>query len=244
LPGLAARKTYAGMSTTTTRRSARVKRAPRRRSTAKPDWAHRYRTPLLWLAAIRIAAGIVAIPLAAVLYREHFLLLVLMRPTKEVLLAAGFLARQGSVNILQILIAATPLAIVGVWHAFALGRGHTEEIRKGKLPGIGRRLLPVEKIKKAQKLLRTKGWKVIVIGRLAVFPSSIVGAAAGSSGVKTRDFLPPDTAGGLLSIASAVGAGYVLGDAYESGKRWLTLAGVVALAALAVLIGRFLRRET
>ena len=238
------RKTYAGMPSTATTRKARSKRATSRRSVAKRDRARRYRTPLLWLAAVRIAAGIVAIPLAAVLYRKHFLILILMRPTKEVLLAAGFLAKQHKVNLLEILIAATPLAILGVWHAYALGRGYSEEIRKGKVPGIGSRVLPVEKIKKAQKLLRKKGWKVVAIGRLAVFPSSVVGAAAGSSGVKSRDFLPADAIGGLLSIASAVGAGWFLGDAYASGKKWLTLIGVLALAVLAVLIGRYLRRES
>ena len=228
---------------TSTRTKARAKRASSRRSRTPRDRAHRYRTPLLWLAALRITAGIVAIPLAAILYKEHFLVLVLLRPTKEVLLAAGFLARQNKIDILEILIAATPLAIIGVWHAFALGRGFAEEIRRGKLPGIGRRLLPVDKIKTAQKLLRKKGWKVILIGRMAVFPSTIVGTAAGSSGMKGREFLPADGIGGLLSIASAVGAGYVLGDAYQSGKKWLTLGGVLALAVLAIVVGRFLRKE-
>jgi membrane protein DedA with SNARE-associated domain len=231
------------MPTSATTRKARGKRATPRRVVPKGDWTHRYRTPLLWLAALRIALGIVAIPLAAVLYRKHFLILILMRPTKEVLLAAGFLAKQHKVNLFEILVAATPLAILGVWHAYALGRGYSEEIRKGKVPGIGRRVLPVAKIKKAQQLLRKKDWKIVLIGRLAIFPSTIVGAAAGSSGVKTREFFPADTVGGFLSIASAVGAGWLLGDAYASGKKWLTLAGVLALAVLAVVIGRYLRRE-
>jgi len=175
--------------------------------------------------------------------RKHFLLLVLMRPTKEVLLAAGFLARQHKINLFEILIAATPLAIVGVWHSFALGRGHTEEIRKGKLPGIGSRLLPVDKIRTMQKLLRKKGARLIFIGRLAVFPSALLGAAAGSSGMKAGEFLLADGIGGLLSIVEAVGAGYLLGEAFKSGKKWLTLVGLIALAAFAFLIGRYLRKE-
>jgi membrane protein DedA with SNARE-associated domain len=225
----------------TTRPKARKRGANRRRGPAR-GWAHRYRTPLLWLAAARIIVGILAIPLAPVLYREHFLVLVLMRPTKEVLLAAGFLAREHRVNLLEIVIAAIPLVIVGVWHAFALGRGYSEEIKRGKLPGIGRRLLPVDKIKQMQSLLRKKRTKLVVMGRLAVFPSTVVGAAAGSSGVKTKDFLPADGVGGLLSIAEAVGAGYLLGSAYEGGKKWLTLVGLVALGAFAIVIGRYLRK--
>jgi membrane protein DedA with SNARE-associated domain len=229
--------------TATTTRSKRRKRASGR-SRPHQDWAHRWRTPLLWLAAVRITLGIVAIPLAPVLYKKHFLWLVLMRPTKEVLLAAGFLARQQKINLLEILIAATPLAIIGVWHAFALGRAHTEEIKKGKLPGIARRLLPADKIKTMQKPLRKKGAKLVIIGRLAVFPSTLVGAAAGSSGMRSRQFLPPDAIGGFLSIAEAVGLGYVLGEAYTGGKKWITLVGLLALAAFAVLLGRYLRRES
>jgi membrane protein DedA with SNARE-associated domain len=206
--------------------------------------AHRWRGPLLWLAGVRIVLGIIAIPLAPVLYKKHFLLLVLMRPTKEVLLAAGFLARQNKVDLTEILIAAVPLAIIGVWHSFALGRGYATEIRNGDLPGIGNRILPVGKIRTMQKLLRKKGTKLVFVGRLAAFPSAVVGAAAGSSGMSPKSFLPADGIGGLLSIAEAIGAGYLLGSAYQDGKKWLTLVGVLALAALAVVVGRYLRKDS
>ena len=222
--------------TRTRRKRASGSRTPRGK-------AYRFRTVLLWLAAVRVVLGIIAIPLAPVLYEKHFLILVLMRPTKEVLLAAGFLARQGKVNLLEVIIAATPLAIVGVWHAFALGRGYTEEIRNKSLPGIGGRILPPDRIKTMQKLLRKKGTKLVVIGRLAAFPSALVGAAAGSSRVKTKEFLIGDGVGGLLSIAATLGLGYLLGEAYEGGKKWLTIAGVAALAVLAFVIARYLKKE-
>ena len=44
----------------------------------------RFRGVLLWAAALRVALGIVAIPLAPFLYKRHFLVLVLLRPTKEI----------------------------------------------------------------------------------------------------------------------------------------------------------------
>lgn len=197
---------------------------------------------MLWLAAFRIAVGLLAIPLAPLLYREHFLVLVLMRPTKEVLLAGGFLARQGDTSLVTMVIAAVPLAIIGVWHSFALGRGYAPEIRTGKLPGIGKTILPVGKIRTFQKLLRRKGAKLVVIGRLAVFPSALVGVAAGSSGMKTKEFLPADGVGGLLSIAEAIGAGYLLGAAYKDGKKWITLVGVIALGLMSFIVGRYLQK--
>ncbi|HVL90812.1 MAG TPA: VTT domain-containing protein, partial [Actinomycetota bacterium] len=203
---------------------AAVVRGSRRKSDIKP-----LRRFLLGLAGFRIVIGLLAIPMAAFLYREHFLVLVLMRPTKEVLLFGGFLARQHKIHLLQILIAAVPLAILGVWHAYALGRMYSKEIHDAKLPGIAGRILPAERIKAMTKALKKHGAKVIVIGRVAVFPSSILGMAAGSSKMKAKTFLPADALGGLLSIAEAAGAGYLLGAAYKNGKPWLTAIGLAAL---------------
>lgn len=202
------------------------------------------RQALLWLAGVRILLGIVAIPLAPFLYKEHFLVLVLLRPTKEVLLAAGFLARRGEINLLEILIAAVPLMLLGVWQFYYLGRMYSSEIRSGKdMPNLAKRLLPQEKIKKMQKVLKKKGNRVVFLGRLAAFPSALIGAAAGASNVRSRKFFPADGVGALLSIAEVVGAGYILGETYDKSKPWITLAGVAVLAGLLVLIGWYLRRE-
>src|ERR1700752_1330877 len=64
---------------------------------------------LLALAIVRIIIGIAAIRLAPFLYKKHFVVLVLMRPTKEVLLAAGFLIRLDKVWWVPVLAAAVPL---------------------------------------------------------------------------------------------------------------------------------------
>src|SRR2546421_6944622 len=105
------------------------------------------RTPLLWLAAVRAVLGLLAIPLAPALYKDHFLVLVLLRPTKEVLLAGGFFVRDGRVTLLPILAAAVPLAIFGVWHFYALGRGWSRELNRGEMPKLAQRILPPKRIK-------------------------------------------------------------------------------------------------
>lgn len=238
-----ARKTASRKTASPTRKpaaSAKKSAAAKTRPTPRLD---RWKTTLLVLAGIRTLLGIVAIPLAPFLYEKHYLALVLMRPTKEVLLFGGFLVRQGKVNIFEILAAALPLALLGVWHAYALGRAYAGEIKSSKIPGIGSRLIPIEKVKKLQKALRRKGTKLIITGRLAVFPSSILGIAAGSSEVPSKKFIIADTIGGLLSIAEVLGAGYLLGEAYKSGKIWVTVAGVAALAVGGIIMGRTLNRE-
>ena len=183
-----------------------------------------------------------AIPLAPVLYEDHFVVLVLLRPTKEVLLAGGFLMREGQVHPLEVLAAAVPLTIFGVWHFYALGRAYRSEIAKGDLPGLGGRVLPVKRIEQLRTLLTKKGAKLVVLGRLAAFPSTLVAAAAGSSRMPSRTFLAADGAGALLSLVEVVGAGLLLGSAYRSAGPWITAAGVAVLMAMLWVAGRYLRR--
>jgi membrane protein DedA with SNARE-associated domain len=82
--------------------------------------------------------------------------------------------------------------------------------------------------------------RVVFLGRLAAFPSALMAAAAGSSGVSWRAFVVADTAGALVSLTMALGLGYVLGEAYEDAGIWLTAAGVAVLVVLAVMVGRAL----
>jgi membrane protein DedA with SNARE-associated domain len=211
---------------------------------AKGMQAQKYKTPLLWSAAVRAVLGLAAIPLAPFLYREHFAALVLLRPTKEVLLAAGFEVRRGDANALTVVLAAVPLAVFGVWLFFFLGQAFAKELQEGKgLPRFADRLLPTEKIKDLCAVLEDKGPKVIFLGRLATFPSSLVGTAAGTSKMETPRFLTSDGAGALVSLVEVIGAGFLLGQAYKSAGPWLTAVGVVALLGMLFVLGRSLTRD-
>lgn len=201
------------------------------------------RVALLWLAGVRTLLALVAIPLAPFLYREHFVVLVLLRPTKEVLLAGGFLVRAGDANVLLILAAAIPLMVLGVWHFFYLGRAYAREIRNGDLPVLGSRLLPVKRIKALQKVLRKRGNRLVFVGRIAAFPSTLVAAAAGSAKLPERGFLLADGLGALASIVEVFGAGYLLGEAHDEAGPWVTGVGVAFLFAMLFLLGRYLKQE-
>ena len=206
--------------------------------------AQTYKTPLLVAAAIRAVLGVAAIPLVPFLYREHFAALVLLRPTKEILLAAGFQIRRGDANVLLVVLAAVPLAIFGVWLFFFLGQAFSKELQEGEgLPRFADRLLPTEKIKDLCGVLDDKGPKVIFLGRLATFPSSLLAAAAGASGMSARKFLPADLLGAVVGIAEVLVAGYLLGEAYKKAGPWLTGVGVLALLAMLFVLGRALSRK-
>lgn len=201
----------------------------------------RWRKPLLVLGIARLALAVVAIPLVPVLFKDHFLLLVLMRPTKELFLAGGFLVRRGDTNLLLLVLAAIPLSIFGAWLFYFLGRTYAKEIQSGKLPKLADRLLDAEKIRRLEKALDEKGGKLIFLGRLAVMSSAGVAAAAGALRLAPKRFFPVDLAGGLVSIAYTVTVGYFLGEAYERAGPWLTGVGVVAFMGFAYILGRALK---
>lgn len=198
---------------------------------------------LLWFAALRDVLGVAAIPLAPFLFEDHFLVLVLLRPAKEVFLAGGFLARGGEVNLVLLVLAAIPLSIFGGWHFYLLGRAYSGEIESQKLSGLAARVLTPERVEKLERSLEQRGPRLIFLGRLAVLSSAAVAAAAGAAKMEPRKFLPWDLAGGLLSIAYTVAAGWFLGAAYEQAGPWISVGGVAALLGFGFVLGRTLQRE-
>ena len=204
----------------------------------------RLRTALLVVVAVRAVLGVVAIPLAAALWQQHFVVVILLRPTKDVLLLAGFLIRQGRVGLLEVVAAAVPLAILGVWVFYALGRSYADEIQSGEgMPRWVDRVLPPHRIRSLCRILHRRGRRLVALSRLAAFPSALLGAAAGSSNMPPRHFLPADLLGAVLSVAEVVGAGYVRGVADKQAGPWLTVLGVAVLIGLLVVVGRWLLRD-
>ena len=96
---------------------------------AAPD----LRLVLLGLALVRIALGMLAVALAPALFEDHFVLLVLLRPTKDVLLAAGFLYPVVELLLGWILIRALDLTLDRggiVWRGTFYG---LSELRKNRI---------------------------------------------------------------------------------------------------------------
>lgn len=204
---------------------------------------------LLVLAGIRGVVAVAAIFLAKFLYEDNFLLLTLMRPTKEVFLAGAFLAKQNDDPslLLKVLAAGLPLSIAGVWLSYYLGRMYSDEICNEKLPGLAGRILPVKRIRKMEKVLEKKGPRLVFLGRLAAFPSSVIGATAGSSDMESKKFLPADGLGALVAIVEVTSLGYALGSFFDKddpATSWtITGVAVVATFGLLFLLGRYLKRE-
>lgn len=203
------------------------------------------RVAVLVLAGVRAGVEVLALLLAPALWDEHFVLLTFLRPTKDILLAGGFLVRREDVALLSLVLAAVPLMLGGVWLFYWLGRAWSKEITSGEgLPRWAAKLLPTDRIKAMCGILQDKGAPVIFFGRLAVFPSTLLAAAAGASKMEPKRFLLADGLGGAVAIVEVVAAGYLLGESYERGSRWLTVVGVVVLLGLLLVVGRWLKRQS
>jgi membrane protein DedA with SNARE-associated domain len=201
------------------------------------------RKALVAAAAVRGVLEIAAIPLAPFLFRKHAAVLVLLRPTKEVLLFAGYALHHHDISLPVLVLAALPLLTLGVWQFYWLGEAFSDDLKKHDLPGIAGRVLPRKRIKRFESALEREGNKVLLLGRLAAMPSSIISAAAGASKMEWRRFATFDGIGAAASFVIMVGLGWFLEDAYESAGPWLTGLGVIAIAVVAVVIGRALSRE-
>jgi membrane protein DedA with SNARE-associated domain len=200
---------------------------------------------LLWLAVARTVLSGLAIVLAPALFRHHFVVLALLRPSQIVILAGAFLARQHDVWLPAVLAAAVPLQVLAIWLYFALGRAWEKDLGKddAELPFLAARVLSPGQIKRLKKVLKNKGARLVFLARFALFPTGLVAAAVGASDLEPRRYLLADAAGVVLSSAVSVGAGYGLGVAYGGARPWAAAAGLAGLLALSGTLTWLLQRD-
>lgn len=199
---------------------------------------------LLWVAAVRTVAALVALPLLPVLYRHDFLVLVALRPSLGVLLLGAILARQGGISLWVMLVIAVPLQLLVVWLYFLLGRAWESEINsEDKLPFFTARLLQRNQVRRIRHALNAHGARLVVIARFAIFPAGLLAAAAGASDMEPARYFPADGLAFAAAAGLVVGAGYGLGLAQRQAGLWLTLAGVAGLIVISALLTWYVRRQ-
>ncbi|GGI05772.1 DedA family protein [Egicoccus halophilus] len=201
------------------------------------------RRALLAVAVLRFVIPIAMLPLIPVMLGERFLLLLALRPGKELLLLGGARARFGDVTVLELWLAVFPFLVVGVWAFFALGRLYRDALRTGDGPAWLHRAVPADKLLLADRILAKRGPAIAILGRIATVPPTVLAAAAGASDVSTRRYLLADLVGSIAGFGTAVGAGYALGQAYEDGGPWLTGLGIAIVFVLVTLLTSWIQRE-
>lgn len=150
-------------------------------------------------------------------------------PGETALLAAGYLAYRGDIDLIGVMLAAAVGAIVGDSIGYEIGRhfgSQLEETRLGRWIGEHR-------WDKARSYLDDTGGKAIFLGRFVTFARSLVPALAGDAHMDYARFLAWNAAGGLIWSVLHVGVGYVAGPSYKTVER---VAGPIGLAVVAVVV--------
>ncbi len=210
-------------------------------TTGRPEAA---KHSLLWVAAVRTVAALVALPLLPVLYKHDFLVLVALRPSLGVLLLGAILARQGGISLWAMLVIAVPLQLLIVWLYFLLGRAWESEIHSDdKLPFLTARLLRRNQVRRIREALKAHGTRLVMLARFAIFPTGLLAATAGAAGMKPARYFPADWLAFAAAAGLVVGAGYGLGLAQRQSDLWLTVTGAAGLVALSGLLTWYVRRE-
>ena len=168
-------------------------------------------------------------------------------PSELVLTMAGYLAGEGSMNVVFVVIAATIGSIVGALALYWLGRGVGEERLRRWLDRIP--FVDTDDLDKADRWFERHAWSAVLFGRMVPVVRSLVSIPAGANHMPVGRFLTFTAIGSGVWNSLFVGAGFALGTRWQQvGQyaRWLDYAilafFVVAIAWWVVKKARKRRR--
>lgn len=167
-------------------------------------------------------------------------------PSEVILPLAGYLAKQGALNLLLVFVTSTLGAYLGALFLYWLGAklGLERSIRGlSRLPLVDR-----EDFERAAGWFRRHGRSSIFFGRLLPGIRSLISLPAGASRMPVGTFSLFTLAGSGLWNGALIGLGYLLGTQYqliEQYSRFLNYAVYAALgvAVIALVVRRFKRAK-
>lgn len=157
-------------------------------------------------------------------------------PSEVIMPLAGFMATQGKLALLGVILAGTLGSVLGALPLYYLGRRIGDERLKGFADRHGRWLtVSRDDLDKAQQWFERHGRMAVLIGRLVPGIRSLISIPAGLEGMPLVPFLLYTTLGAGLWTALLTLAGYWLGanfrqvEAYLDPASYVVLAGIVGL---------------
>jgi undecaprenyl-diphosphatase len=159
----------------------------------------------------------------------------LLVPGESLVLASGFFAHQGILDLFPVMVAAATGAIVGDNIGYFLGSrlGREWLLRRGSRFGLRKRGLA-----KVERFFERQGPQAVFFGRFVGFARALVPFVAGASGMPYRKFVLYDALGAVLWTIGFVTLGYVLGASWQIAEKWIGRSGLIlaVIAALVVLV--------
>ena len=188
--------------------------------------------------AIIQAAGYVGV--AAIIFTESGLLVGVILPGDSVLFTAGFLASQGYLNIVPLLLLSFTMAALGDNVGYWLGK------RFG--PSVFSReksfLLNPENISRAERFYEEHGAKTIVLARFMPVIRTLAPVLAGVGSMKWRTFMTYNLMGATIWGLGVTFAGYILGAKVPGIDRYIIpIVLVIVFSSVIPPLWQYTRRR-
>ena len=173
--------------------------------------------------------------LAAALESAAFLGLLI--PGESIMLASGFFAHQGLLELDAVIVVGIIGAILGDNIGYQLGShlGREWLLRHGTRFG-----LKPKRLDKAEAFFARHGAKAVFFGRFVGFARALVPFLAGASRMRYRQFIVYNAIGAVLWTLACVLLGYFLGASWRVAEQWISRTGlVIGVLLAAAAVGMF-----
>ena len=193
-----------------------------------------------WVASVIEALGAVGVGLLVALEN-----LVPPIPSEIVLAMAGYLAGEGQINVVLVLIAATAGSVAGALALYWLGYALGEDRLRRWLDRIP--LVDADDLDKADRWFERHEKSAVLLGRCVPVVRSLVSIPAGANHMPLGQFTLFTAIGSGVWNAIFVGGGYALGSKWQQVERysnWFDYAiGAFFVIAIASWIIKKLRKR-
>jgi membrane protein DedA with SNARE-associated domain len=155
----------------------------------------------------------------------------LLIPGESLMLASGFFAHRGLLEVDAVVVVAIFGATVGDSIGFQLGSHFGREwlTRHGTRFG-----LKPKRLAQVDAFFARHGPQAVFLGRFVGFARALVPFVAGTSRMRFGKFIAYDAMGAVLWSVACVTLGYVLGASWHVAERWISRSGLIIGGVLAV----------
>jgi membrane protein DedA with SNARE-associated domain len=190
-----------------------------------------------WLVTSMDSLGYFGVFLAVIL--ESFIAPI---PSQIILPFAGFLASQGSLNIVLVILIVAFAAYLGSLPFYVVGLWGEEFIMKF-LKKYGKYLfISEEDLEKGYTAFKKYGHGIVFFGRLLPIVRSVISFPAGAAKMKFWKFSVFTFAGSLIFATVSCTAGYLMGESWDIVVEYIEEYERVVIAILIILLLLYIYR--
>lgn len=161
-------------------------------------------------------------------------------PSELIMPLAGFHCANGTLGLVETLVAGTLGSVAGALPWYYSGRVFGRERLEYLADRHGAWLaLDRSDVQRAYRWFQIHGWIAVLLGRLVPLVRTVISAPAGLARMRMSAFLMLTTLGSLVWVSALTAAGYLLKDQYARVEHWVgPISKLVVLVIVALYVYR------